>query len=44
LEKVRDRRSHVTHEEDLRQELKLKMLGLSSLQHTLARKSLEFYG
>jgi hypothetical protein len=37
LESARDRRTLASLEEDLRQELKLKLLGLASLQRTIAR-------
>jgi hypothetical protein len=38
LEKARDRRQLTTHEESLRQEFKMKSLGLSSFQRTIARQ------
>jgi hypothetical protein len=38
LEMVKDRQALVSHEESLRQQLKLKSLGLSSLQRTMARQ------
>jgi hypothetical protein len=37
LECARDRRNLAPHEEELRQGLKLKSLGLASLQRTIAR-------
>jgi hypothetical protein len=38
LEMARDRRQLATHEEELRQHLKLKPLGLASLQRTIAQQ------